>query len=84
MFYLQALVVLNDLASAYVINKQHKLGIEHYKEAISRAEQAGDMEESLVAFNYNLGEVSLCLKMFINRLREYREDNSYIFKSVVV
>lgn len=56
---LQCLVVLNDLASAYVISRQYKEGIDKYREACFRAEQMDDMENSLVAFYYNLGEVCL-------------------------
>lgn len=51
-------MVLNDLASAYVLSKQYKEGIERYEEAVTRAESMEDMKDSLVAFHYNLGEVS--------------------------
>lgn len=58
-------MVLNELASAYVLCRQFKEGTDLYKEACFRAEQMDNMEESQVAFYYNLGEVSS------------REDNYY-------
>ncbi|XP_067942726.1 tetratricopeptide repeat protein 19, mitochondrial-like [Watersipora subatra] len=60
----QALVVLNDLSSAYVVSKNYRLGIESYKEAVERAERKGNMEDSLVAFNYNLAQASILSQEF--------------------
>ena len=40
------------------MGRQFPEGIKLYKEACFRAEQMDNMEESLVAFYYNLGEVS--------------------------
>lgn len=54
--------MLSDLASALVINRQYKEGIEAYRELVSRAESCtscDNMQESLTAFYYNLGEVSV-------------------------
>ena len=49
---------MNDVASAHVISRDYEQGILVYQEIIDRAERMPNMEESLIAFYYNLGEVS--------------------------
>lgn len=60
-------MVLNDIASAYVISGNHKEGIHQYKEALDRAAKMENMDDSLVAFNYNLGEVSFMTVFSVKR-----------------
>lgn len=52
-------MVLNEIASAHVICGKYAEGIRYYKEAVDRASSMEDMDDSLVAFHYNIGEVSV-------------------------